>query len=42
MNGASWTKRNGKSPCPNVSRQLLIMAGKSFRYWKARSEFDSP
>jgi hypothetical protein len=42
MNGASWTKRNGKFPCPHASRQSRIIAGNSVWYCQARPAFDSP
>ena len=31
--GASWTTRKGKSPWRQSSRQHLIIAGRSVRYW---------
>src|SRR5262245_6565520 len=40
--GASCTNRNGNSPSFQSSRQFLIMAGNSVRYWYARPAFDSP
>src|SRR5689334_15236838 len=40
--GAIWTKRNGKSPSPQVLRQDWIMVGNNVRYSYARPALDSP